>query len=126
MLNVVDYAFQRGKKKTKVVDYHAIWLDGILYQNFYDLNIFNLGLCSNAIISMDKCVKPWDALYDYIPFKYIIEMLYNFYSFFTCKDFVPYSVVKISNIKKKICEKWNKHFTSLSQNKRLTSLLSFS
>ena len=114
------------KKKNNVVDYHAIWLDGILYQNFYDLNIFNLGLCSNAIISMDKCVKPWDALYEYIPFKYIIEMLYNFYSFFACKDFVPYSVVEISNIKKKICEKWNKHFSSLLQNKRLTSLLSFS
>ena len=99
----MDYAFQREKKKKKkknVVDYHAIWLDGILYQYFYDLNIFNLGLCSNAIISMDKCVKPWDALYEYIPFKCIIEMLYNFYFFFACKDFVPYLVVEISNIKK--------------------------
>ena len=91
MLRIVDYAFQQEKKKGKrkrkeVVDYHAIWLDGILYQYFYDLNIFNLGLCSDAIISMDKCVKPWDALYKYIPFKYIIEMLYNFYFFFASKD----------------------------------------
>ena len=75
---------------------------------------------------MDKCVKPKDVIYEYIPFKYIIEMFYNFSSFFACEDFVFYSVVEISNIKKKICEKWNKHFTSLSQNKRLTSLLSFS
>ena len=58
--------FNERKKIKNVVDYHAIWSDGILYQHFYDLNIFNLGLCSNA---MDKCLKPWNALYEYIPFK---------------------------------------------------------
>ena len=47
-----------NESKKNVVDYHAIWLDVILYQHFYDLNIFNLGLCSNAIISKDKYVKP--------------------------------------------------------------------
>ena len=61
-----------NESKKNVVDYHAIWLDVILYQHFYDLNIFNLGLCSNAIISKDKYVKPWDALCKYIYFKYII------------------------------------------------------